>query len=206
MKHSTKTLFAISCAFAVSASRLFAQSGPPTFTFDEFGNITGPGGIVLSKGTPGPDPSGGVSPQPVLIYTLPFSVVTGDVLFTNVTEPTGQSVLSDVVRFWNPTGGNASEMIVYSDVSANDPADAPADTGLPANFLSNNYVTGESGPEGKNGGTWTPVAGQAGYAGSTFTYDLISDGTVPEPGTMTLAALGGALLLLTLKRRQSAGA
>lgn len=204
MKHSTKTLLVISCALALSATRLLAQSAP-TFTFDEYGNITGPAGFSLTPGTLKPDPSGGISPQPVLVYTLPFAVITGDVLFTNA-EPPGQSVESDLVRFWDPTGGNVSQMIVYSDVSANDPADAPADTGLPANFQGNFWVTAEIGPEGNNGGTWTPLPGEAGYAGSALTYDLISDGSVPEPGTMTLAALGGMILLIKLKRWQNAGA
>ena len=32
-------------------------------------------------------------------------------------------------------------------------------------------------------------------------YNIISDSPVPEPGTLALAALGGGLLLITLKRR-----
>jgi hypothetical protein len=203
MKRSTKILFAASCAIALSASRLFAQA--PTFTFDEFGNIAGPAGFAVPPGTLQPDPSGGIAPQPVLVYTLPFSVITGDVIFTN-SEPPGQSPISDLVRFWDPTGGNVSQMIVYSDFSSSDPPDAPADTGLPTTFIGNPFVTPEIGPEGNNGGTWTPTAGEPGYAGSALAYHLISDGVVPEPGTITLAALGGGLLLLQLKRRQRAGA
>ena len=203
MKHSIKTLLAIGCALVLSATGLSAQN-TPTFTFDEFGHITTPAGLFVPPGVLQADPSGGLS-QPVLVYTLPFGVITGDVLFTNSAEPSTQSVISDLVRFWDPTGVNTSQMIVYSDFSASDPADAPADTGLPASFLGNFYITPEIGPEGNNGGTWTPTAGEAGYAGTPFTYDLISDGVVPEPGTMALSGLGGVLLLLQLKRRQSHG-
>src|SRR5215469_17149803 len=101
MKNTSNTLLAISCAFVLSAVRLFAQN-TLTFTFDEFGNIKSPSGLIVAPGVLQADPSGGLT-TPVLVFTLPFAVVTGDVLFTNA-EPGSLLVTSDLLRFWDPTG------------------------------------------------------------------------------------------------------
>jgi len=194
MKPSIKILSAIGCAYAITAASSFAQ----VYTFDEYGNSTGPGispGVLLAA-----YPSGGTA-GPVLVYTLPFPTVTGDVVLTEPGSATGQQD-SDIVRFWNPTGGNNTQVIFYSDFStaANDPPDSPADTGLPTSLI-NPILIPEVGPEGNNGASYTPPAGGPGSAPVAVQYNIISDGRVPEPGTLALATLGGGLLLVSLKRR-----
>ncbi len=192
MKPSTKTLFALGCAYAITTASLFAQ----IYTFDEFGNSTGPG---ITPGVLQPDPSGGVVPAPVLVYTLPFAAITGDVVLLEPGSP-ANGQFSDVVRFWNPTGVNATQVIFYSDFSTTDPADSPADTGLPVNLINPVFIN-EVGPEGNNGALYTPPAGGPGSLPGAvgLQYNIISD--VPEPDTLALTILSTGLLLFTLKRR-----
>jgi hypothetical protein len=196
MKISAKILSIIVCAHLTTAASLYAQ----VFTFDEFGNSSGPG---ISPGIVQPDPSGGLpASTPVLVYNLSFPVTSGDLWLTN-----GYEGLSDVVRFWdpNPASGGSSQIIFYSDVSTTDPADSPADTGFPQNSLPILSIT-EAGPEGNNGAAYTPAGvGDPGFnlTGVAVTYRIISD--VPEPNVLALAVLGGGLLLLLLKQRYPAG-
>src|SRR5579859_5770719 len=200
MKSSIKTMFVFSCVYVITAVPSFAQL---IYTFDEFGNSSGPSSAPpISPGVLQPDPSGGVS-GPVLVYTLPLPIVTGDVVLTEPGNPSTGGQNSDIVRFWNPTGINLTQIIFYSDVSAADPADSPADTGLPAQLISPIFIP-EVGPEGNNGATYTPPAGAPGstLAGVVIQYNIISD--VPEPGTVALAILAGGTLLLSMKRRQTA--
>ena len=203
MKHSTKTLLALACAYAITAPSLFAQL---IYTFDEFGNSSGPSSAPpISPGVLQPDPSGGL-PGPVLVYTVPLPLVTGDVVLTEPGNPSTGGQNSDVVRFWNPTGINLTQIIFYSDFSATDPADSPADTGLPPQLL-NPVIIPEIGPEGNNGAVYTPPPGGPGsFPGALIQYNIVSDSAVPEPGTFALAGLGGGLLLLALKRRHPARA
>lgn len=195
MKPSIKTLFAFSCAYAITTASSFAQL---IYTFDEFGNSSGPSSTPpISAGVLQPDPSGGLT-VPVLVYTVPLPLLTGDVVLTEPGQPAG-GPFSDVVRFWNPTGVNLTQIIFYSDSSATDPADAPADTGLPAQLISPVFVN-EVGPEGNNGALYTPPAGGPGsLPGALVQYNIISD--VPEPNGLALASVGAALLLSALKRR-----
>jgi len=200
MKRSTQILLAIACACAITPNSLFAQL---IYTFDEYGTSTGPvGGPPISPGIMQPDPSGALGlPGPVMVYTIPLPLVPGDVILTEGGNPTGGPD-SDVVRFWNPTGINQTQIIFYSDFSPTDPPDAPADTGLPQQ-LFNPIIIPEIGPEGNNGAVYNPPAGAPGsLPGALIQYNIISDGRVPEPGTMALAGLGG-LMLLALKRRRS---
>ncbi|HXR46877.1 MAG TPA: PEP-CTERM sorting domain-containing protein, partial [Candidatus Limnocylindrales bacterium] len=82
-----------------------------------------------------------------------------------------------------------------------DPPDSPADTGLPSQLISPVFIP-ELGPEGNNGAIYTPPAGGPGsFPGALIQYNIISDSPIPEPGTLALAASGGGLLLITLKRR-----
>jgi len=202
MKRSTQTLLALACACAITPTSTFAQL---IYTFDEFGNSSGPSSAPpISPGIMQPDPSGPAGlTVPVMVYTVPLLLVTGDLVLTEPGNPTGGPG-SDIVRFWNRTGINLTQIIFYSDVSPNDPADAPADTGLPQQLINPIFIP-EVGPEGNNGAVYTPVAGAPGsLLGASIQYNIISDGRVPEPSTMALAGLGGGLLLLTLKRRHQA--
>ncbi len=176
MKPSTKTLIALGCAYAIATASSFAQT-TQIYTFDEFGNSTGPG---ISPGVMQPDPSGGIpAPTPVLVYNLAFPVIPGDVVLTEPGNPAGSQQDSDIVRFWDPTGGPQSQIIFYSDFSATDPADSPADTGLPAGLMSLAVTIPEIGPEGNNGAVYTPTANDPGFILSTAvppaTYNIISD-------------------------------
>jgi PEP-CTERM motif-containing protein len=195
MKSSIKILFAIGCAYAIAT----ASSSAQLYTFDENGNSSGPSSAPpISPGALQPDPSGGLA-VPVLVYNLALPVITGDVVLLEPGNPATGGQYSDVVRFWNPTGANATQIIFYSDVSATDPANDLADTGLPQ--LINPVFINEVGPEGNNGALYTPAPGGPGsVAGAVgLQYNIISD--VPEPSALALAALAGGLLLFTLKRR-----
>jgi hypothetical protein len=185
MKKLTKTAIVFGFTLAVASSTSFAQFA---FTIDEFG-----GPRTSLPFTIGPDPSGGVV-GPVLIYTLPFAVVPGDVILT---EP-GQvpPLTSDVIRFWNPAGINQSEIIFYSDFSAADPADAPADVGLPGQ-LFNPITIQEVGPEGNNGAIYNAIPGMPGSTSAPVQYNIISD--VPEPSSVALL-LSGVGLLFGIRR------
>lgn len=196
MKRLNKILFAVGLISSITALSSFAQ----VLSFDEngHGNFNG-ANLPVSVG---PDPSGGL-PVNVLIYTLPFMVTSGDVgLLENPVGSGTNLVLSDIVRFYTPTTGNTSEIIFYSDFEIGAPDGDIADTGLPRS--PNAILIQEIGPEGNNGAIWNPTPGQPGSVstGVTISYNIISD--VPEPGTLTLATLGGGLLLAVLKRRHQA--
>jgi len=201
MKPSTKTLFAIGCAYSIATASSFAQL---LYTFDENGKSSGPSSAPpISPGALQPDPSGALGlPVPVLVYTLPLPVVPGDVVLTEPGNPSTGGQFSDVVRFWNPTGVNATQIIFYSDVSAADPADSLADTGLPQQLI-NPIIIPEVGPEGNNGALYTPPAGAPGsIPGAVITYNIISD--VPEPGSPALL-IGGLGILLGVNRFRQKG-
>ena len=134
-----------------------------------------------------------------MIYTLPFAVTPGDVILS---EP-GQvpPLTSDIIRFWNSAAGNQSEIIFYSDFSAADPADAPADVGLPNQLFNPTTIT-EVGPEGNNGAIYNALPGMAGSTSAPIQYVIISD--VPEPGTGALL-LSGVGLLFGIRRFRRKG-
>jgi hypothetical protein len=195
MKFITKILFAASLTYAVTVAPSLAQ----TITFDEngHGSITGGGPLPFAVA---PDPSGGI-PTPVLIYTLPFLVNPGDVGLLENSGGSGTNlVLSDLVRFYTPSGQATSDVIFYSDVETGENNLDLADTGIPQTPGWTNIV--EMGPEGNNGAVWTPIAGIGGSlpAGGQIQYNIISD--VPEPRTLTLAAFGGGLALAEIRRRR----
>lgn len=189
MKKLTKVAIVFGFTLAVASSTSFAQF---TFTIDEFG-----GPLTSLPSTIGPDPSGGVTTSPVLIYLLPFGVTPGDVILS---EP-GQvpPLTSDVIRFWNPAGINQSEIIFYSDFSATDPADAPADVGLPTQLFNPITIT-EVGPEGNNGAIYNALPGMPGSTSAPIQYNIISD--VPEPGTGALLLSGVGLLFGIMRFRR----
>jgi hypothetical protein len=196
MNKLTKTAYVLGL---VSTLTLGTAYGQLKFTFDENGG----GGLPFTLGS---DPSGGVTNGPVLIYTLPIGVLSGD-LFINEQAPNSSQV-SDIVRFWNPLGNpQQSQIIFYSDFSAVDPADSFADSGLPSSNLSN-FVGGytEVGPEGNNGVIYTAIPFNPGSdptgAFSQIEYDIISDGSVPEPSSVSLVLVGAAALFGIRRFRQ----
>lgn len=170
-------------------------------TFDEnckgtFVNSTGFSSALPCSFTRDPGPGGLAS---VMLYDLlsPPGLVTGDLIVME-----NANAISDILRF-DPTAGAGGGVFVYSDFSLTDPADALADIGLPTGRNTNVLSVPEVGPEGNNGITYTPTAGQPGFvAGSAgpVTYNFISDQAVPEPGTVALMVLGVATIWMRRRR------
>lgn len=200
MRHLAKIQTILSLLTAATLTTAYGQPAGQLFTFDEYGNGIF-NGKPLSGVTLAADPSGGVAGQ-VLVYTLPFASPIGDVALIEPGQ-TGGAPLSDVVRFWDAPGAT-TQVIFYSDFSANDPADAPADVGLPSQ-LNILVRLNEIGPEGANGAIYTPGAGDPGFVPG-IQYEILSDGVVPEPRVLSLAALGGGLLLWRKRQNRSASA
>jgi hypothetical protein len=165
----------------------FAAPIPITITIDENGNGIG----TVSPGFIAADPGPTGRPN-ALTYLLPFVGLQGDVLLLE----SGQ-LISDIVRF----NGNGT-VIFYSDNF--DGNDSLADPPGIANFslYNNNVSFPELGPEGNNGLTYTPTAGQPGFDQSNPTYVFISDGAIPEPGTILLLATGLGLIAFRAVRRK----
>ena len=121
-----------------------ATIGP--FTSNVAGNFSATGTVTITT--------------PTLAYKLPTPVADGDVAVYNF--QTGQ--LSDLIRFQtvsDPVAGTTSWMLIYSDA---DPADAPADVGVPTpthSVLTQSVV--EFGVEGYS--TIEYAAEQATYSG-----------------------------------------
>ena len=184
MKSFRQGVLVVATVSVLSITSVFAQS---LITVDENGN----GNI---NGTPlgwtvGADPGpGGLSS--VLIYSLPFAGLQGDVgLFD---ADVGATL--DYIRF----NGDGT-LIFYSDNV--DGFDALADTPSPPfSFYSNLVQINEVGTEPNNGAFYTPVPTQPGWNPSDPTYHFISD-NVPEPGTLLAFVSGFAGLAGTLKRR-----
>ena len=96
------------------ASALMVTAASGQISIDEWGGSVGlPAGSALI----GPDPSGGIGlPGPVLVYSLPFGVLPGDVLLADANTNGTVPIPSDVIRFWNPSGNpTQSFLIFYSD-------------------------------------------------------------------------------------------
>ena len=194
-----KVLAQLLIAGALSSVGVFplAAATVVTINFDENGhgsytinNVTTPLSFSLAQ-DPGP---GGLAN--VLIYSgLPLAGVQGD-LGLNDADFGGNTL--DYIR-WNGNGTIA----FYSDNV--DGADALADTpSPPSSFYTNLVKIAEVGPEGNNGAVWQPSAGQPGFGNSdfTFVYNITSDSTVPEPGSLALVPLGLIALGLLARRRR----
>lgn len=163
-----------------------------TITIDENGN----GNI---NGTPLPFSATGTNPvppsqTPVLTYTLPFAGVAGNVLL--IEPETG--IPGDVLQF----SGNGT-VIFYSKTDS----DALAERFQPPIFpfpVHNSIKLSETVSGVTDGAFYTPTANQPGFDASTPTYHFISDlstATVPEPASVGMLFLGGAVLLIKRFRR-----
>jgi hypothetical protein len=189
MKKFAKAVVLFGFTLALASNTSFAQ-----FTIDEFG-----GPLTSFPSLIGPDPSGGVG-GPVLIYLLPFTVTSGDLLLIEPPPPGGIGTNSDIVRFWNSAANpNQSQIIFYSDASPLDPPDSPADSGLPTQFQPLLVTIPEVGPEGNNGALYLAAPGMPGAptTGVAVQYNIISD--VPEPSSL-VSLIGGIGVLFGIKR------
>jgi MYXO-CTERM domain-containing protein len=186
-------------------------SGAPVFTvnMDEFGKgtTTLPTGAIIPTPTLVPAPVDpflppGFAPTPV-VYSLagifPGGATSGDLIITE--PPVGQQSQSDLLRFFQ------NLVFVYSDVSTSDPANAPADVGVPPsnNTAGPMLILPEMGPEAGVNGLfgYTPGPGMPGFLSDVGTGGLVWNFTsdTPEPSTLVLAAIGFAGLALIRRRR-----
>jgi hypothetical protein len=181
-----KVLFLVAGVLALSATSAFAL----TIAVDEFGHVTVTGGSSIGAGALALDP---ISGKTTMAYNLGFATNPGDVQLFE--PPTPSQTPSDLIRF---TANG--QMFFFSDFSTSDPADSPADVGIPA-LQTNVTSVNEVGAEGNNSASYTPgAAGIGGNATNGVIYSFVSDGTVPEPNSLFLAGLGGGLLLLVRRR------
>lgn len=194
MKRYIKVILTVGFTAAIAVTTAFSQ---PTniITVNEFGlgTINGaplPSGIAL-------DPFG--SGLATMSYTLPFPGVRGDVVLNEPPIPPNQH--SDLLRF----DGNF-HLFFFSDFSAGstaDPADSPADVGLPPFFIAPTLFFTETGPEGGPNGLFGYMPGfsdpGADSAGPNL-YNFISE--VPEPGSLALLACGLGILGFALRRQK----
>jgi len=209
----TIRLFGLTAAVLCGIAVYQAHAQYFTFYFDEDGNGSWSAASLAGSSGPGTYPlMGNLMPDPtqqgnplVLIYLLPIGqtgsgdqtigmVKSGDVA---VWEDTGETVLSDWLRFTNPSGDldgtyDATEMIYYSDVPDGDVNEVVslADTGFPTGTTYNIGNVIEQGPEGNNGFDWEP--------GGTANNIYIGISDVPEPASFGLMILGGLLGLRRL--------
>jgi hypothetical protein len=150
-----------------------------------------------------PDPGPGGLPA-ALTYGLlnPPGLVAGDVL---VVDPL--IGLSDWIRF-NPQQ-NGGSLVFYSFPGGTDLADLAGS--FPADLYANSHAVLEAAADGAI--TYTPTAGQPGFvtgAAGPITYNLTSPEEpspspppppgVPEPSSLALFALGGALAVWRWRR------
>jgi hypothetical protein len=199
-RHTIFAIFIVTACALVGTSTLLAQGFTITISADENGHGTLVNSNGFSSALPFallPDPGPGGLPAAATYGLLnPPGLVAGDLIFFEV--PVGS--ISDLIRF-NPNQ-NGGSLVFYSDNS--DGVDALADTGFPTALYPNNITFTEVGPEGANGLTYTPVAGQPGFvagAAGPVTYVIRSDSPVPEPCSLTLLALGSVCGLASCRRR-----
>jgi hypothetical protein len=178
MKRLVKVFLHSGFITALATVSAFAQT---TNTFDEYGH-----GIIQSNGgsqplsfTVGPDPTGGLVGAPVLIYSLGYLGVRGDVLI--FTGDPNTNPLDDVIRF-----DGSGNLIFYAD-NLDGYVDLADTLGPPNPTLTNqvNIIIQN------NLAYYTPVAGEPGYNASgpnyVFQIDVVPE---PAPAILLLGSLG----------------
>lgn len=170
---------------AVSAGPLFAQP----YSLDENGDGTlgSPliGGPFPMPFEVAPDPTGGITNSPVLIYSLDSLVVSGDLALMN-----SDGTVADLLRFFTPAGTEQSVVIFYSRADETD--HALADVGIP--YSANPVEISEETPTT----IWYPTfTNQPGCPVGAipvfdiFKYNIIT--TLPPP-----VSLSGTNLIVTV--------
>ncbi len=189
----TRSLLCLVCALALLGGAVYAQA--PNVAFDENGN-----GFAQGKPLPsgmGPDPGPGGLPL-ALWYQLPFQPVVGDLVLMDDT-----GAISDVVRF-----GEFHTVYFYSDIEdPGVPGDTDlADVGFPtANWPLTVYVP-EQGVEGHDGAIYRPGQGMPGFSPEfpdTLVYKIVSDGVIPEPGSLFVLGVGLVAMAGSMIRRRA---
>ena len=200
---NTRTNLTLACVGVVLAMVASTASAVPTtfsIQLDEYGN-------GLFNGQPLKFVASAVEPlsgQATLMYILPFTVTRGDLILTEGAAVPANT--TDIVRFDNDAAANNGVAYFFSDLP--EPGETPvplADTGIPPITTLPSVTQPELGAEGNNGATYFAANGSPGTAlvgGQLLavTYTIVSDGTVPEPATLSLLAMGG-LAMLKRKRR-----
>jgi hypothetical protein len=189
MKRSCKAAVALGFIVAVSGGTLCAQP----YTFDENGNgfannlFLQPSGPTPLPYEVVPDPTGGITGSPVLIYSLGFQVVSGDVALMS---PVGNTI-SDLLRFFTAPGATGSSVIFYSQ-----PDGTLAGSGIPAPI--NPVEITETSPDTE----WIPNGNQPGagvifpvYA--RFDYTIITQS--PEPSSWVLLLFAAVITWLSVR-------
>ena len=207
----TRRLLVGACVLFGLSNLAFAQFSI-TITVDEncHGQFTNTTGFLSAlpcaqQQDPGP---GGLANAVTYGLLGPPGLVAGDLI---ILESVGSLVGSDLIRF-NPNeliAGTTGALVFYSDIAEG--GDSLADLGNPTSLYTNNLSVVEVGPEGVNGFSYTPTAGQPGFIGGAagpVTYVIQSDvaAPVPEPGTVLLAVPAFGLILISVVRRRRARA
>jgi len=214
MKRLLIAALSVAAMSLAAGTPVLAQGNNPLITVDEFGHGTlqFPGGpLIPTAGVLAPDPGpGGLAAAMTYNLLGPPGLVAGDVFLL---EPGSSNAVSDVIRF-NPAGtgnpGYPASLLFYSDTAdAPDETPAPADTGFPTAFYTNQFVLREVLQVDHHVASYTPTANQPGFVpGFSVSYLLIS--SVPEPSSLALLSAGGltftGLAVVRRRKRAPAGA
>ncbi len=188
MKQTYRGSVTLGFILMASAGPLFAQP----YSFDENGN--GTRDVALNpfpiQFQVAPDPTGGITTSPVLIYSLDANVFSGDL------ELVGPgNTIDGLLRFFTPAGASASDVIFYAPVNG-----TLAGVGIPSPDAP--LVIQDTGRT-----TWSPGANQPGEGNGSFPvfddfrYTIIT-GT-PEPSTTALLLIAAVLWLTARGVRRS---